>query len=555
MVFLGSINVLAKEQISELYDAQARSLLHGHWDTPARPLSLERFTLDGRTYTYFGPWPAVLRMPVVAVTHSLDGRLSRVSMMIAFVVFLVFAARLTWQARTLLLGEAPPSRATLIAAGGYVFTAGCGSTALFLASRAWVYHEAILWAVAWSLGAFSFLVAYLVAPRARDLAWACVTATLAVMSRPSIGSGPVVVLAALLAMQIIRRVSLMWHEHRRARHSNPSVGRRLARWCGVSDTTLSQRLWPVALAIAIPVVIYAYVNYAKFGSLFGLPVDKQDILFRRPERRAALSVSHSLFSLRYAPSNLLQYLRPDAIGFDRLFPWVTFSSRPHIIGDVPYDNIEPSASILAVSTILIVLAALGAVAAIQAPRTAPGKPTAAALRLPILAAAVSTVGAVVLGVQFQRYEGDFVPALVLAGAVGLFWIPRLLDNRTRLARRFVVGALALLGVWSCWATFSLTLLYQRAYSGFQPTPIRAGFVSFQLDVNDALGFGGPQVSRGDRLPQVRGKEVRRTTAPLGRIFVLPYCTGVFLSNGKEWQPVEETLTGPTPICDRLLRAA
>ena len=101
-------------------------------------LSLERFNIGGKFYTYFGPWPAILRMPVVAFTNEFDGRLSRVSMLLAFVVLLGFTARLAWQARSLVRGDGPPTRATLLAAGSFVFVAGCGSTALFLASRAWV---------------------------------------------------------------------------------------------------------------------------------------------------------------------------------------------------------------------------------------------------------------------------------------------------------------------------------------------------------------------------------------------------------------------------------
>jgi hypothetical protein len=300
-------------------------------------------------------------------------------------------------------------------------------------------------------------------------------------------------------------------------------------------------------------MLYAYVNYSKFGTPFGLPIDKQDILLQRPERRAALAASHSLFSLRYAPTNLLQYLRPDAIGFDRLFPWVTFSARPQIVGDVPFDNIEPSASIPAVSTLLFVLTVVGTVGAIRLPRPDAGRASAAALRVPLLATTLAAAGMFLAAVQFERYEGDVVPVLVIASAAGLFSLPTLLTGRGRNVRTLIAGALVALAAWSCLATFSLALQYQRAFSTFQTTPIRTGFVAFQLDVNDALGLPGPDIQRGSVLPHAAGKEERRTTAPLGTFFVLPYCAGVYLSNGKEWQPVEESLGDvPTPICNRLL---
>jgi hypothetical protein len=554
VVFRGSSDLLAVEPfLGDFYDAQARSLLHGHWDVPWHPLAFERFNIGGKFYTYFGPWPAILRMPVVAFTNEFDGRLSRVSMLLAFVVLLVFTARLAWQARSLVRGDGPPTRATLLAAGGFVFVAGCGSTALFLASRAWTHHEAISWGLAWSVASFSFVVSYLVAPRGRHLVWACVTATLALLSRPSIGTGPVIALGALLAVGLLQRTIGWWRRRHQpntspagttpANVAPPSRRLALARWLGVSDTVASRAIWPVAVAFAAPVVLYAYVNYSKFGSLFGLPSDKQDILLNAAARRAALAASNQLFSLKYAPTNLLQYLRPDGIAFDRLFPWVTFST-PHIIGNTPYDNIDPSASISAVSTVLVVLAVVGIVAAIRAPRPATGDATAAVLRIPILAATLATAGTIVIAELIQRYEGDFVPVLVLAGAAGLFWLPALVAHRGRTARTLIAGALVVVAAWSCWATFALTLRYQRVYSGIQAPEMRAGFVNFQLDVNDALGLGPPDdVRHGPKLPHLSGQSALRTDAPIGRFFIVGNCDGVYVSNGHEWQPVEEHPSG------------
>ena len=124
-------------------------------------------------------------------------------------------------------------------------------------------------------------------------------------------------------------------------------------------------------------------------------------------------------------------------------------------------------------------------------------------------------------------------------------------------RRTVSFVLVALGVWSCWATFSLTLIYQREYSAFQPTALRAGFFGFQLDVNDALGLGRPSFERGDVLPVITGRELRRTDAPHGRLFVLGDCDGLYVASGRSWEPIEEASAGtsgkrsPTPLCDEL----
>ena len=41
---------------------------------PESVLGIEGYEHDGNSYMYFGPAPALLRLPAAAVTDSLDGR-------------------------------------------------------------------------------------------------------------------------------------------------------------------------------------------------------------------------------------------------------------------------------------------------------------------------------------------------------------------------------------------------------------------------------------------------------------------------------------------------
>ena len=65
------------------YDLQAHSLLRGRLNVPAAPLLTEAIFLHGKAYMYYGPWPAVLRMPIALFTHQFDGRLTQLSMLLA----------------------------------------------------------------------------------------------------------------------------------------------------------------------------------------------------------------------------------------------------------------------------------------------------------------------------------------------------------------------------------------------------------------------------------------------------------------------------------------
>src|ERR687895_222770 len=67
---------LRRTPLGGFFDAQAHSLLDLRWDVPREVLSIEAFVVDGRSYMYFGPTPALLRLPVAAVTDHFDGRLT-----------------------------------------------------------------------------------------------------------------------------------------------------------------------------------------------------------------------------------------------------------------------------------------------------------------------------------------------------------------------------------------------------------------------------------------------------------------------------------------------
>ena len=123
------------------YDAQARAMLDAKLAVDPALVGFEGFLIDGSTYVYFGPVPSILRMPVLLVTDGLDGRLTQLSMLLAFGVLLAAGARLHWQARSLVRPDAPAGRTDSLWAFLMAFTLGAGAVPLFLAARPVVYHE------------------------------------------------------------------------------------------------------------------------------------------------------------------------------------------------------------------------------------------------------------------------------------------------------------------------------------------------------------------------------------------------------------------------------
>ena len=151
----GHLSLLQKTSQGDFFDAQAHALLAGHWNVPRNTLGFEAFIVHGKAYMYFGPWPAVLRMPIALFTHRFDGRLTQLSMILAFVTLMIASAKLLWRMRLLARGDAPVTRTEQVAVALLFFLLGAGSIVVFLGAEPVVFHEAELWGAAWSIAALA----------------------------------------------------------------------------------------------------------------------------------------------------------------------------------------------------------------------------------------------------------------------------------------------------------------------------------------------------------------------------------------------------------------
>jgi hypothetical protein len=512
MVNAGRLNPFRTERFADFYDIQARSLLHFRWDVPAKTVAFEGFLVHGKTYLYFGPVPALLRMPILAITDSLDGRLTQVSMLAAFAVALVFLTRLSWRIRGLVRGDAPVTRIELWAVGGYVFLIATGSVLLFLASRAFVYHETELWGATLALGAYDSILAFFGEPSRKWIALAGLWSTAAFLTRATVGAGPLLALGLLLAVIVLRRIS-------------PRL-RAPARLLAVPDDPAVDRMigWLVA-AVAIPVLVYAYVNYSRFGSFFGLPLHHQVYSRINLARQRALAHNGgSLFGAKFVPTQLLQVLRPDALRVDGLFPWIAFPGPATVLGGVTFDTRDWASSIPASMPALTVLGLVGVAALVRRSRAAP-------VRIPLAGAIAGGLATLTIAFVANRYMSDLLPAIALASLVGLHaLIGHLVRSPKHPWTRLLGVVIVVLAVASLWINVALALSYQRALFP-KDLETRTGFIGFQQDVDDVLP-GGPRGTVRTGGPDLPAK------GRAGEMFVLDDCGGLYWSDSREWFAVE-----------------
>ena len=415
--------------LGSIHDRQARAIFDGHLDMRRPDLAIEAFDIDGKYHTYFGIWPTLLRMPVLAVTHRFDGNLTGVSIMLALIVALCATASLQYQLMTIdrrpALAHCKIASARWWMLAGMQTLVGTGTVVAFLASRPMVYHEMEMWGIAGALAVAALTLRYLARSSVQRAIALSGAVTVTLLSRPSVGLGAVASLVVVISVAILRR------------HGVARIG-------------------TLIVGMVCALGIYGGVNVARFGGPFSLPLERQVFSASDPQRQAVLAANDgSLFAAKYAPTTLFQYLRPDALRFDDQFPWVNFPAhRARVIGrDVIFDTLDRSSSLTASMTGLCLLGGFGAL--YVGKRRGRLHPATNSMALAVaVGGAVGSVAVFTIAYVAQRYLSDLLAPLVVFAIIGA---QRMVERSLKWAAR-AVAALCIVGIW---INLGLAIVYQR----------------------------------------------------------------------------------------------
>lgn len=493
-----------------IYDVQARALMHGHLWIPNRSIGAEAFFVNGHSYTYFGIFPSLLRVPVFLFTSSLDGRLFGPSILAAWVVTAVFCSLLLWRLRVYLRGEPPLGWLETASYGVLLFSILAGSVLIFLASAPNTFTEDEAWSIALACGSFYALLGVIERPSWRRITLCGLLVLLTNLNRATTGYS--VILATLL----------------------------VAAWFALGRAGELRRHWALALACAglVPLLIGCFIDLARFGVLFGVPFSSQ--LVFKDYKLQTINGGH-YFSLHWLPDTLKAYVNPANFQFSSVFPYIFLPATP--TGGL--FNGSPTASVLVSMPLLFISGLWGVVTAFLPGRSVQFR----GLRFLLIAAAATAASLMIFGWIFERFVGDFLPLLVLGGMIGMVDVWGRIGRRSKNRRVLVLALVSLLAWFGFWANMGFALTPNTDWSQTQLT----NYLNFQRAVSDVTGHPlNHLVVVGKRPPN---------SAPVGALFATPGCTGLFVA----WQTASPTGDPPgaysfvqveaaphTPICHALV---
>ncbi len=513
----GSIDPFRRIASGSVYDVQARAIMHGHLALPPGSIGLEAFLRGGRTYTYFGVFPSLIRIPVLLITHSLDGRLASASIVLAWLVTAAFASLLLWRIRTVVRGDAPLGWAESASYGILLASVLTGSVLLFLASEPNIYSEDLAWSIALCCGSLFALLGVLERPSWDRVVASGVLVLLTNLNRATTGYACVIATLAI------------------------------AGWLALGRGGPEQRRWalPMLVAGVVAMIAGCAVDLAKFNLLFGVPASEQ--LVYRAFKLGLINKGH-YFSLRFIPSTLQAYAAPGGLGVSSVFPFLTVPDVPtHFIAHTQIFTRGPVASVPASMPLLLGTGVWGVIAA-----CAPHRPRVVrSLRILLVASAISAGAVTIFGWILERFLGDFMPLLVLASMIGMVDIWRRMSGRKRPVRVLVAALVATVALFEFVANLGIAVTPQMDWTRTQVVH----FVQAEQVISAHTGHPlSGQVIRGNSLP---------AQFSVGQLFIMGDCRELLVSDQSTplgiylpyqiWLTVERA--PHTPICDSLLSHA
>jgi hypothetical protein len=380
------------------FNSMLEHLLHGEFDVDPAAIAFEGVVRDGKTYTYFGILPALLRLPLLPT-----GALTWLDVTAPYCALAATVALCFKLASVALINDKlPKSRLQAIAFCAIVVSLVLGGAQIqFL--RATLYQETLVWA-----GAIAAAFIY--------------CAVRGLVARREFSTGSIAAMASLAGLGLLTRVStalglyfatgllilvLAWPA------AGP-VGSRLRRFA----YGLANRRTFVGLAILCGFVTLAgIVNYQRWGNplTFAGDVGNYNSVIPRPDRLAR-QATYGIFSIKRLWYGVIYYFFPiwTIIRPDEQFLFSEFETRI-------FDGVEaPPSSFLLSDPLLLVL---GGAYLLQLPQLARAHLLDLRAVVAIMLGFLIPVFLVLTYIYMAfRYRMEFYPLLEFAAFLGFFAI-------------------------------------------------------------------------------------------------------------------------------------
>lgn len=509
----GSMDLLHKEITGSMFVGTLENLKIGRFDIPPEYAVGERFYRNGKIYMYYGVFPALFR-GVIELFVSRNGTdWSRVSIIVAALIIVISSV-----AGFFTLASRFPS--TIFAKYYYasLFTLGIslGSPVIFLLSCAYIYHEAMMWGLAWAC-VFTWAYIRMLCSQTIDnkiLLVLSVSSGLALLARVTFFLGTILAIMLLSCVFIIgARPFLSW----------------------IKMPKLSTPLWKTLLALWLPLLLcisfQLKINYERWGNpLLFHNFKYYENALRDPGSLILFEKSGGYLNLSRIPEEFLYYFIPAKNHFSKNFPYLKIG--PYDINSnifkVKWVHIYPVeagnplslnsfyfffTTLISLFMLSTVLHGLGII-----------------LLLSFLLSSIIYLGIFTVSL---RYTADLIPLFILCSMASFATLIKFesINKYACIASRSVMLVVTVIGIFGSTAT----MIEEKINIWAVPDAARSQLKLFCSTVDD---FINSYIFNKGKLLQVIKSKYEPLNPKKGQLWVADDKT-IFSFNGGHWLPVKD----------------
>ena len=519
----GDMNPFTTEIMGISYVGQWESLKQGRIDLDPTYSVGERFIRNGKKYIYHGIFPAFVRGFIEFFFKRGSTDWSRISTVIGAVIASLFAIFAFY---TIALKYSSSSFQIYYYTSLFAICFALGSPLTHLLSSAYVYHEVIIWGLAWSMVfIFSFIkfsysnkVSYL------WLALMSLSCGCTLLARPTFSSATLPSVTILLVIFTLSFLTKL----------NIKGLKKFFSLLKIQDTYLCN--WKALLAICLPLLIclcfQLKVNYEKWGNPFVF-MDFRYYEGAWPGRLEAFLNSGGLTHYLRIPHALVYHFHPLKEHFIDSFPYLALYGygNPYNFKGIYFDVVEPGNPIPINSFYIFISAILGLFS----------------LSIVFNGIGMTLVFSYLISFIFclstyclsLRYSGDLIPFFTVCSLASFCTLIRIenINSIFRTLTRLVMITSALVGIY-CGIT---TTLQQKMFLWSVPGSAKYNIEAFYSKAENLLGRNSWVISKTDNkelfLPITEQEKVSQPEA--GEIWVSSDKKTIFWYNGSYWLPIRD----------------
>jgi transposase len=247
----GTFQLFAPEMLDKAFDNMLVHLLRDEFTVDREAIGYEAFTRGGKTYAYFGIFPAMLRLFAMPFADITQAQLARLSCLTAVVLFVALQLRML-----LIVHQSLPAASRRLEFFVVMVVATILSgPQLYILFAAWIYHEPVLWSAAMAAG-FNLVIARTTfgtkSLSGRDLVLLAGLAGLAINTRASIG----------VSLYVGTLLLVVWTTRLRYTSDRPTQ-----QFSSAATRSVSVILPPLTL-LGLAGVVVGIINFGRWGNPF-----------------------------------------------------------------------------------------------------------------------------------------------------------------------------------------------------------------------------------------------------------------------------------------------